>query len=337
MNNHLLYIGLNGFAGSGKDTVAKALRLMLSYDWSTFEEFNAAWKRELSSYNFATFGGSLQDSRCYCIAFADQLKYICASMFGIPVERFYFNKETAWVRISTDFKYTERRPDSKDIITADEYNELINSCYDVLEPKWMSLREILVYVGTYVCQSVINKACFVNGVENTINQVLSQNKNLKYVICTDVRFNHELEYIQEHNGININIRRNDVKQLDNIAEHDLDGCDNFDFIINNDGSYDELMLSLWDLVHENKIFENDIIELPSRDGSDNYLRKIGDRCYNTCFEFGVSRTLRDAGHIIILDPTGGPALAVGDKIPNTNLMICDIQFSDTRGWDIYTD
>ena len=36
-NKKLLYIGLNGFAGAGKDTVAKMLNIILKEDWSSFE------------------------------------------------------------------------------------------------------------------------------------------------------------------------------------------------------------------------------------------------------------------------------------------------------------
>lgn len=338
-NNQLLYIGLNGFAGSGKDTVARALRLMLSYEWTTFEEFNSAWKRELSSFNYATFGiTNNEDSRCHCIAFADQLKYICAAMFGIPVDRFYYNKETAWIRICPDFRYTEQKP-YMNIVTAEEYHEYINRgvMNPELDEKWMSLRELLVYVGTYVCQEVINKNCFINGVENTIRQLMSQNKNLKYVICTDVRFYHELDYIRNHNGININIRRDDVKQLGNVAEHDLDDCEDFDFVIENNGTYDELMLTLWNLIHDNEIFNNEIIELPSRDCSNNYLRKSGEKSYVTCFEYDMARVSRSEGHVVMIDPSGGPQLIVGDKIPGTDLMICEIKHSDLGGWEVFID
>ena len=34
----LLYIGLNGLAGSGKDTVAKMLKAILVKEWSNIEE-----------------------------------------------------------------------------------------------------------------------------------------------------------------------------------------------------------------------------------------------------------------------------------------------------------
>ena len=36
--NKLLYIGLNGLAGSGKDTVAKMLKTILSKQWESLEE-----------------------------------------------------------------------------------------------------------------------------------------------------------------------------------------------------------------------------------------------------------------------------------------------------------
>ncbi len=35
---NFLYIGLNGYAGSGKDTVAKMLYCILNYNWETKEE-----------------------------------------------------------------------------------------------------------------------------------------------------------------------------------------------------------------------------------------------------------------------------------------------------------
>lgn len=315
MMNNVLYIGLNGFAGSGKDTVAKALRLMLSYDWKSYDEFRTTWEHEAFKMNYATFGMSPEDDTCFCIAFADQLKHICSEMFGIPVEAFYYNKETAWIDVAGTFEYTEKRPYEGDIITADEYYHKMNSNDILQKPTWMSLREVLVYVGTYVCQSFINNRCFVNGVQNKVKQIIGRNKNLKYVICTDVRFYHEMEFVRQMHGININIQRDEVKQLDNIAEHDLDDEEGFDFIIHNDGTYDELLASLWDLVHDNQIFKNTTVQLQSRDGSNNYLRKCSDSTWYCCFEYDTARIIRDGGQIVSIDPSGGPMISVGMTIP----------------------
>lgn len=338
MNNEILYIGLHGYAGSGKDTVAKALRLMLSYNWNSYEEFRMTWEREAFKMHYATFGVAPEDDTCYCIAFADQLKQICSAMFGIPVERFYYNKENAWICINDDFQYTEQQPYQGDIITAEEYYIDNNSFYDrTSERKWMSLREVLVYVGTYVCQRVINKHCFLNGVSNTIKQIKGRNRNLKYVICTDVRFFHELEFIKKHNGINIDITRAGIEQLENIAEHDFDDEDVFDFTLHNDGTYDELLTNLWNLVHDNVVFQNIIVTLSSRDGTKNYLRKIDDNKYMCCFEYSAARIARDAGKIVMIDPSGGPSIFVGSKIDGTDIdKVSSIYFDDNLGFIIET-
>ena len=335
MRNEILYIGLHGYAGSGKDTVAKALRLMLSYNWNSFDEFRITWENEAFKMDYATFGVAPEDDTCYCIAFADQLKQICSVMFGIPVEKFYYNKENAWICITDDFQYTERQPLQSDIITAEQYyyqNNSFNSDKKH-ERKWMSLREVLVYIGTYVCQCEVNKHCFVNGVSNTINHISGRNRNLKYVICTDVRFHHELEFIKKRNGINIDIIRDGVDQLNNVAEHNFDYDENvFDFTLNNDGTYDELLVNLWDLVHENIVFQNITISLPSRD-SNNYLRKIDNNKYQCCFEHPVLRISREEyngiSKITMIDPSGGPAIHTNKQIDGTSIKnVSSIYFDD---------
>lgn len=341
MKNEILYIGLHGYAGSGKDTVAKALRLMLSYNWNSFDEFRITWENEAFKMHYATFGVAPEDDICYCIAFADQLKQICSVMFGIPVEKFYYNKENAWICITDDFKYTERQPLQSDIITAEEYYYQNNSFNNEKQKrKWMSLREVLVYIGTYVCQREVNKHCFLNGVSNTINLINARNRNLKYVICTDVRFYHELEFIKKHNGVNIDIIRDNINQLDNVAEHNFDyDEDVFDFTLYNDGTYDELLLNLWNLVHENTIFKNITVSLPSRD-SNNYLRKVDDNKYQCCFEHSVIRISREeecgVSKITMIDPSGGPVIYLGKRINGTPIKnVLSIYFDDdTLGYMI---
>lgn len=326
--DNILYIGLHGYAGSGKDTVAKALRLMLTYNWNTFEEFRDTWQKEAFKMMYATYGDvAIEDDTCYCVAFADQLKRICSAMFSIPLEKFYYNKETAWICMD-DFKYTEEEP--SDVITAEEYHISKNTFgKDVFKKqKWMSLREVLVYVGTYICQSMINKNCFLNGVANTVKQVKSRNSRLKYVICTDVRFYHELDFIKERHGININIVRDGVEQLNNVAEHEFDEEENeFDFVIYNNGTYDELLHELWNLVHNNTIFRNITVGLPSRDNSHDYLRKIDDNKYMCCFEYPVVRVMHQNGHIIAIDPSGGLLISIGNNIHGIG-KVTDISHDD---------
>ena len=125
--NEPLYIGLNGFAGSGKDTVAKMIKTILMYDWDNIEQCKNYYKQtytdptKSATYNpNAANDMTEKNSRVLCIAYADQLKQICSTIFGIPLERFYMNKSTAWICINHNFEYTEIRPDDEHIITAEE-------------------------------------------------------------------------------------------------------------------------------------------------------------------------------------------------------------------------
>lgn len=323
---NLLYIGLNGYAGSGKDTVAKILKVILNNKNETLEKckeiFNKFYKNPMIS---ATYGGSdygtEYDKKVLCIAYADQLKYICSTIFGIPIERFYMNKSNAWICITDKFQYTEIKPDPEYIITAEEYYSQFNCFSDTNfdgsknHKYWMSLREVLVYVGTYVCQQSINRSTFVNIVRNKIKEECRVNNEIEYVIVTDNRFIHELEYMKEVNAITFTIERNDLKQLDNVAEHDLDDEDNYDYIIDNSGTYDELFEQVYNIIHDNIIFANHTLSLNIRENINNYLRKINDNEYILCMEMGPQKIIHyNEDHISMIDPIGGPTICVDTEL-----------------------
>ena len=250
---NLLYIGLNGYAGAGKDTVAKILKVILNNFDKTINEckeiFNIFYKNPMISATYGNINNeydSEYNKKVICIAYADQLKTICSTIFGIPLDRFYMNKSNAWICINDKFQYTEIKPEQEHIITADEYyykySDVQYKPYynNEFTKYWMSLREILVYVGTYVCQQSINKSIFVNIVRNKIKEECRKNNDIESVIVTDNRFIHELDYMKEVNAITFTIERNDVTQLSNVAEHDLDDEESYDFVIDNSGTYDEL-------------------------------------------------------------------------------------------------
>ena len=125
MANNLFFIGLNGFAGAGKDTVAKMLKTILGHKWKSLEEckeyYNSIYTNPTWTATFHSVNLDQDNNRVLCIAYADQLKMICSTIFGIPFERFYMNKSNAWVCLNDKFQYTEVKPASSYIITADEY------------------------------------------------------------------------------------------------------------------------------------------------------------------------------------------------------------------------
>lgn len=328
---NLLYIGLNGYAGAGKDTVAKILKVILNNKEKTIDQckeiFNIFYKNPMIS---ATYGNTNNkydfeyNKKVICIAYADQLKTICSTIFGIQLDRFYMNKSNAWICINDKFQYTEIKPEQEHIITADEYyykySDIQYKPYynNEFTKYWMSLREILVYVGTYVCQQSINKSIFVNIVRNKIKEECRKNNDIEYVIVTDNRFIHELDYMKEVNAITFTIERNDVTQLNNVAEHDLDDEENYDFVIDNSGTYDELFEQVYNIIHSNVIFTNNTYNLNTRENINNYLREVDDNEYMVCMEIGLQKVLHfNENDISMLDIIGGPTICVDAEIlPN---------------------
>lgn len=336
--NKPLYIGIHGFAGSGKDTVTKMIRTILSRNWTNIDECKSHYK---SIYKDPTISATydiedtMHTSNVFCIAFADQLKTICSSIFGVPTSRFYMNKNTAWICMNHDFKYTEIEPSGNncEIVTAEKYYDNYFEYTNNNEiGYYMSLRELLVYVGTYVLQHNINQNIFVNVVNNIIKNEIRSNKELNYVICTDVRFEHEYDYIKKKNGIVIDVTRESVIQLDNIAEHDLDDFTNYNFVIDNSGTYDELFEQVWDMIHNNIIFSNIIVELDVHENVNNYVRKISDNSWQLCVEYGIQNIQYDGGRIYMLSPIGGPIVKVDSELDCTEyIYVNSIDFDIQTG------
>ena len=338
-NKQLLFIGLNGFAGAGKDTVAKMIKTILGHQWNSLEECKEYYNKIYTNPTWtATYHSSSIDSdnkRVLCIAYADQLKMICSAIFGIPFSRFYMNKSTAWVCINDKFQYTEIRPNASQIITADDYYYSYDNYVNTKEQYWMSLRDLLVYIGTYVLQEKINRNIFINIVRNKIKEVKEENPDLEYVVVTDNRFIHEMDYIIENQGITVTIFRNSIEQLENVAEHDLDDFESYDFVINNSGGYDELFEEVWNMIHKNYEFTNTTINLSTRENINNYLRLIGqyenNLVWKVCTPYNIQKIFKDEEIIKMIDLVGGPTIIINEYIDdNPKLFVTHIEYIDNK-------
>lgn len=348
-SNDILYIGLNGWAGSGKDTVAKALAIMLENNFSTYKEFKEYYDEHSgyetkTNFKYATFGNRSQENgRVVCIAFADKLKSLCSELFGVQLDRFYYNKENAYICVNKDFSYREMKPYDGRIITAEQYYYDYDKFFHADERCYMSLREILVYVGTYIVQTSVNKYAFINSVRNTISASSKKNENLGYVICTDVRFRTEFDFIEDMHGVTIHIERPGLERLDNIAEKALssDEDDEFpvewDYEIVNNGTYDDLFKKVWDIVHSNKIFQNETYTLDCRDDSNNYIRKVEEdeeeeECtFELCNEHPISSANNNGGCINMIDPQGGPMISKDDELVTIDGTVYYVDEIEERG------
>ena len=126
---------------------------------------------------------------------------------------------------------------------------------DVYINKTTETRRLLQLEGTENGRDKIDKNIWINYFHNWVN--VFKNRNINNIICTDVRFKNELEYIKNNGGILIlinapkrnlerlkNESKGDTTLMEYIKNHrsecDLDDLNSnvFDLVINNDPGND---------------------------------------------------------------------------------------------------
>ena len=124
------------------------------------------------------------------------------------------------------------------------------------ENKWYgSVREFLQYFGTDLIRKNLGDNIWVYATFVDYKpRKLSEYNPSKWII-SDVRFPNEVEAIKDRNGIVIRINRNNslFKSVVHESETALDDYDNFDYVINNDGSIGELVEKIKEILIEEKI------------------------------------------------------------------------------------
>ena len=137
----------------------------------------------------------------------------------------------------------------------------------------------------------------------------------------------------------INIIRDDVAQALDIAEHDLDMMDyeNFNYVIYNNGTYEELFDEVWRICHSNMEFINYTASLRGRTHDANtYIRFVAE--YDDCFECrlctsnGISKVTHSDGDIVTIDPEGGPQISINTPllVNGKSYIVSSINFDEER-------
>lgn len=264
-------IGISGKINSGKDTVAEIIQYLLfrtnkhevGLD-NSFEEFRKVINKEWSKEEI-TIETSFEIKK-----FADKLKDIVCMLIGCTREqledRVFKEKELGeewW------YWHMKRNNGYKDIIldylstTKEELNN-----YDGLVLIKPTPRLLLQHIGTDLFRNKLHPNIWVNALmvdykESQLGQAKRRRKGKSFPvgyflpnwIITDVRFPNELEAIKNKGGIVIRVNREiskeeDVNQsllgaMSNYKEHPsetaLDNYQNFDYIIENDGTMKDLV------------------------------------------------------------------------------------------------
>ncbi|QIW90261.1 deoxynucleotide monophosphate kinase [Vibrio phage V05] len=204
-----MIIGINGQKRSGKDTVAQAIQ-------------------------------DIHSDNAYIYKFADPIKeglYIGLKEYGYE-----------YADIDGQNNFDREVP----TFTLDEAIELVLTCceyanvdadydyvYYTLLPhtKLFSIRDLLQMTGTDVARSLDDQH-WINYARNKYNELVFKNPDLVFII-TDVRFQNELELVQELGGTMLQVNREGSLASNHVSDTEL-GFIEGAIQIDNNGSLEEL-------------------------------------------------------------------------------------------------
>jgi len=227
-----MIIGINGYSGSGKDTVGAIIQYVnCNNPQSSIEQICANyseyeyWLDEQSGWEIRKFAGKLKD--------------IAEHLTGIPIEKFE----------DQEFKKTELGPEWDYQI--DEFNT----------PTKMTVRDFLQKLGTDAMRMGLHDNVWVNALmaDYKYEKTCDCEKecrcifNLPNWIITDVRFPNEAQAIKDKDGIIIRVDRPGVLPInDHPSEIGLDGW-NFDYKIANVSDIFDLKESVKNILKHIKV------------------------------------------------------------------------------------
>lgn len=256
-------IGINGKIGAGKDTVAKIIQYILDQpNMPTFDSWILAHDEKRAA---KCSGWEIRK-------FAYKLKQICFILTGIPVEDF-------------------EKQEVKDRFLGPEWSEGENPVYSgnfgqtpsvklelASSYKSPTVRKLLQTVGTEAMRNVIHENVWVNAlfadwkangvdkdgfyvanvpeigiIKSKPNPFIDSKVFPKWII-SDMRFENEMKAIKDHGGITIRVTRPGWINTRDMhpSETSLDNA-TFDFELNNDGSIDDLIVKVREVLLKAKI------------------------------------------------------------------------------------
>lgn len=137
--------------------------------------------------------------------------------------------------------------DSRIFALDDETKNSLSTIKDA-EGNYYTIRQLLQKFGTEVGRS-ISPNLWVDALMNDYIEAKSKGYEEDWIV-TDVRFKNEAEAIRENGGILIRLNRNTGFNDQHSSETALDDYKNFDLIIDNNGTLDELIDKVYNFMKE---------------------------------------------------------------------------------------
>jgi hypothetical protein len=165
--------------------------------------------------------------------FADPLKEICMSMFGLTHEQVYGNSKNSSTKLNwknmpgvittKDAKTALSKIDKKwENASIEEIQAVLSGVALVKEPILMTAREVMQYVGTDIFRKMNNKVW----TDLTLNKIREEAPEI--AVIADCRFDNEAEAIRSNEGIVVKLTRDVTKEDSHESES---GFQNFVFDI----------------------------------------------------------------------------------------------------------
>lgn len=218
-----MIIGISGKKGSGKDTLAEILnKLTSNHSLEGSEKSLKFWEWESAKTKY--------DLK----SFASKVKEVVSVLTGISLEDLE-DREVKEMELNEDWWVwkLEREGNYSTILRPYQDSEGTEN-FELVK---MTPRKLLQLVGTECGRNIIHPNIWINSL------LSSYNKDFTNWIITDVRFKNEAQAIKKRGGILIRINR-ETGFLDNhSSETDLDDYSDWDFVIDNNGSMEDLIIS----------------------------------------------------------------------------------------------
>lgn len=222
--NKVTIVGIKGFKGSGKDTVASMISYILH---------DGIMKANYDTWLLYHKNGFVENNEII-IHFADKLKDDIAAFCNIDrklldrqdiKEENYYNFKTGIV--STNIKDTDRVINNTGEFNYDNLSSLLSLNNNIS----IKIRVLLQYYGTDVIRNHFWREAFIR---YTINKAFDIRNSKGQCIIADARFDNECEAIKQCGGMIIRVDRK-LNNNDNHKSEQIKICDN-DYVIDNTGT-----------------------------------------------------------------------------------------------------
>ena len=243
-----MIIAINGGIGTGKDELAKIIQWHLAVEKSKYKKTITAQGYEHSDYTLLS-GFEIKK-------FADPIKDTVALWLGCTREdledRDFKEKELGdeWVKIFNGVIKLKNETDY---------------CYT--EAMRLTPRKMMQLLGTECGRDIIHEDIWVNILfrdylksrPQAYNNVVYDEGDFPNWLISDMRFPNELRAVKERGGITIKVERNLSRTIqEEFEQHKSEGAlsdSEFDYIIDNNGSKEELVQKVKGLLIDLKLIK----------------------------------------------------------------------------------